>query len=125
LAVAAFEEVLRLIESELLLLPAEKIRERAEALVMRGEAFAGVGRKEEAKAAWNVAAQRYEELGDKKAAAAVTARLATPVDPSAESALDGHDTPVAPPPPDATPPEASSPAEEPQDTNRAANGTGA
>jgi hypothetical protein len=122
LAVAAFEEVLRLIESELLLLPAEKIRERADALVMRGEAFSGLGRKEEAKAAWNVATQRYEEIGDKKAVAAVTARLANPVDASAESARDGHDTP-APAAPAAVP--AASPSEEPQDTSRAANGTGA
>jgi pilus assembly protein CpaF len=75
LAVGAFEEVLRLIESTLLLLPGDKIRERGDALTMRGQAFWGLGRIEEAKAAMNGAAQRYEELGDAKAASAMRGRL--------------------------------------------------
>ncbi|HEV2033450.1 MAG TPA: ATPase, T2SS/T4P/T4SS family [Candidatus Dormibacteraeota bacterium] len=75
LAVVAFESVLRLIESALLLVPGDKIRERAEALAMRGQAFWGLGRGEEAKAALNGAAQRYEELDDDKAAAAIRDRL--------------------------------------------------
>ena len=75
LAVGAFEEVLRLIETTLTLLPGEKIRERAQALTMRGQAFWGLGRHDEAQAAMKGAAQRYEELNDAKAAATVTERL--------------------------------------------------
>jgi pilus assembly protein CpaF len=75
LAVGAFEEALRLIDSTLLLLPGDKIRERAEALAMRGQAFWGVGRIDEAKAALKGAAQRYEEQGDAKAATAMRERL--------------------------------------------------
>jgi predicted ATPase len=75
LMVGAFEEVLRLIETTLTLLPGDRIRERAEALTMRGQAFWGLGRIEEAKAALNGAAQRYEELGDAKAGSAVGERL--------------------------------------------------
>jgi pilus assembly protein CpaF len=75
LAVGAWEEVLRLIESTLLLLPGDRIRERAEALATRGQAQWGLGRTMEAKAAWNGAAQRYEELGDAKAVAAISSRL--------------------------------------------------
>jgi predicted ATPase len=75
LAVGAFEAVLRLIESALPLVPGDKIRERAEALDMRGQAFWGLGRGEEAKAALKGAAQRYEELDDDKAAAAIRDRL--------------------------------------------------
>ena len=71
LAVGAWEEVLRLIESTLALLPGDRIRERAEALATRGQAYLGLGRTVEAKAAWNGAAQRYEELGDTKGAAAI------------------------------------------------------
>jgi predicted ATPase len=71
LAVGAWEEVLRLIESTLALLPGDRIRERAEALATRGQAYSGLGRTVEAKAAWNGAAQRYEELGDVKGAAAI------------------------------------------------------
>ena len=76
LAVGAFEEVQRLLESALVLLPADRRRERADALAMRGQACWGLGRTEDAKAAWKGAAQRYEELGDEKAAAGVHARLA-------------------------------------------------
>ncbi|MDQ2939591.1 MAG: hypothetical protein M3R23_03570, partial [Actinomycetota bacterium] len=75
LSVGAFEEVLRLIETALALLPAESMRERAEALTMRGEAFWGLGRIDDTKAAWGGAAQRYEEFGDEKAAAGIHARL--------------------------------------------------
>jgi len=75
LAVGAYEAVLRLIESTLLLLPGDKIRERAEALAMRGEAFHGLGRGEEAKAALSGAAQRYDELDDDKTAAAIRERI--------------------------------------------------
>jgi ATP/maltotriose-dependent transcriptional regulator MalT len=76
LAVGAFEEVQRLLETALALLPADSRRERAEALAMRGQASWGLGRIEDAKAAWKGAAQRYEEIGDAKAAAGVHARLA-------------------------------------------------
>jgi predicted ATPase len=76
LGVAAFEDVLRLIESALALLPGDKLRERAEALAMRGQAFWGLGRIDDAKAAWKVAAERYEEVDDEKAAASVHAQLA-------------------------------------------------
>jgi len=75
MAVGAFEEVLRLIELTLQLLPGDKIRERAEALALRGQAFWGLGRNNDAKAAWNGALGRYDELGDTKAAASVHARL--------------------------------------------------
>ncbi|HYR50249.1 MAG TPA: ATPase, T2SS/T4P/T4SS family [Candidatus Eisenbacteria bacterium] len=76
LAVAAFENVLRLVEATLALLPGDSTRERAEALSMRGQAFWGLGRIDDAKAAWQGAAQRYEEIDDGKAAAAVHAQLA-------------------------------------------------
>jgi pilus assembly protein CpaF len=76
LAVAAFEDVLRLVEATLALLPADSKRERAEALAMRGQAFWGLGRIDDAKAAWKGAAQRYEELDDDKAAAGIHAQLA-------------------------------------------------
>jgi class 3 adenylate cyclase len=76
LAVGAFEEVQRLLETALALLPADSLRERAQALAMRGQASWGLGRIEDAKAAWKGTAQRYEELGDAKAASGVHARLA-------------------------------------------------
>ncbi len=78
LAVGAFEEVLRLVESALLLLPAEERKERASVLAMRAEALTGLGKREEAKAAWGVAADRFEEAGDKKGAAAARARIEMP-----------------------------------------------
>jgi pilus assembly protein CpaF len=97
LAVGAFEEVLRLIESQLLLLPADKTRERAEALLMRGDAFAGLGRKEEAKSAWSVAAQRFDDLGDKKSAA--SARFRAQGAPETTLEADGHEAgPLSEPP---------------------------
>jgi pilus assembly protein CpaF len=86
LAVAAWEEVLRLIESTLLLIPGDRIRERAEALAMRGQAYAGLGRTAEAKAAWQGAAQRYEELGDAKGVATIAERLAQIDRPKEEAA---------------------------------------
>ena len=76
LAVGAFEEVQRLVETALVLLPADSTRERAEALSMRGQAAWGLGRIEDAKAAWKGAAQRYEELGDETGATGIHARLA-------------------------------------------------
>jgi pilus assembly protein CpaF len=75
LAIGAFEEVLRLIDAALLLLPGDSLRERAEALAMRGQAFWGLGRIDDAKAAWKGAAERYEELGDIKSAAGIHSRL--------------------------------------------------
>jgi ATP/maltotriose-dependent transcriptional regulator MalT len=76
LALGAFEEVLRLIETTLTLLPADSKRERAEALAVRGHAFWGLGRIDEAKGAWKGAAQRYEELDDDKATDAMHELLA-------------------------------------------------
>jgi predicted ATPase len=76
LAVGAFEEVQRLIDTTLVLLPADSTRERAEALAMRGQAAWGLGRIDDAKAAWNGAAQRFEELEDDKAATLIHSRLA-------------------------------------------------
>ena len=75
MAVGAFEEVLRLVERNLQLLPGDKIRERAEALAMRGLAYWGLGRTNDAKAAWSGALGRYEELGDAKASAGIHSRL--------------------------------------------------
>jgi predicted ATPase len=75
MAVGAFEEVLRLVERTLQLLPGDKIRERAEALAMRGEAYFGLGRNNDAKAAWGGALGRYDELGDAKTAAGIHAQL--------------------------------------------------
>jgi pilus assembly protein CpaF len=76
LAVGAFEEVLRLVDTALVLLPADSLRARADALNVRGQAFWGLGRLDDAKAAWKGAAQRYEELDDTKAAQAIEDRLA-------------------------------------------------
>jgi pilus assembly protein CpaF len=75
LAVGAYEEVLRLIESELMLLPADRTKDRASALALRGDAFAGLGRRDEARSAWGVAAQRFEDSGDKRSASAIRSRL--------------------------------------------------
>jgi predicted ATPase len=114
LAVGVFEEVLRTVESALLLLPGDKTRERAELLSMRAEALSGLGRREDARTAWNVAAQRFEEIGDNKSATAALARIqAPPEEGAATVAGAGHESAVAVSPP------------ETQDTNRAANGTGA
>ena len=75
IAVGAFEEVLRLVERNLQLLPADRIRERAEALALRGQAYFGLARNNDAKAAWSGALGRYEELGDSNAAAGINAQL--------------------------------------------------
>ena len=42
---------------------------------MRGQASWGLGRIDDAKAAWKSAAQRFEELDDAKAAASLHARI--------------------------------------------------
>jgi pilus assembly protein CpaF len=75
LAIGAFEEVLRLVERALQLLPGESIRERAEALAVRGSAYAGLTRNNDAKAAWTGALGRYEELGDARSVAVIHAQL--------------------------------------------------
>ena len=93
LAVGAFEEVLRLVERALLLFPPDRIRERAEALSARGDAFWGMGRLDDAKAAWKGAAERYEELGDGKAAHTIHRRLAhLEAPPEAEQNGAGSET---------------------------------
>src|SRR5437667_9025758 len=66
LAVGAFEEVMRLVDSTLQLLPPDKTRERAEGRSNRAQALWGLGRHDDAKAAWQGAIQRYEERGDAK-----------------------------------------------------------
>ncbi|HEX4627648.1 MAG TPA: hypothetical protein VH137_02575, partial [Gemmatimonadales bacterium] len=76
LAVGAFEEVLRLVDSTLQLLPADKTKERAEALTSRAQAQWGLGKLDDAKAAWKGAIQRYDELGDEKAADVLHRRVA-------------------------------------------------
>jgi predicted ATPase len=75
LAIGAFEEVLRLVERALQLLPGDKTRDRAEALALRGQAYWGLSRNNDAKAAWTGALGRYEELGDAKSAAGIHAQL--------------------------------------------------
>jgi predicted ATPase len=124
-AVGAFEEVLRDVESELLLLPADKTRERAEALAMRAEALFGVGRMDEATAAWTAALQRFEEVGDRKAASAVRARLQS-VGGQPAAAPQAATAPPTGEGPNGTAGAAAVDPEDPaQDTSRAANGTGA
>ncbi|HKW69818.1 MAG TPA: ATPase, T2SS/T4P/T4SS family [Candidatus Dormibacteraeota bacterium] len=76
LAVGAFEEVLRLVDSAVQLLPPDRTRERAEALSTRAQALWGLGKPDDAKAAWRGAIQRYEELGETKAATALHHRIA-------------------------------------------------
>jgi predicted ATPase len=75
LAVGAFEEVLRLVETALALLPGDGIRERGDALGMRGDAFWGLGRIDEATAAWKGAVERYDELGDTDGTQTIEDRL--------------------------------------------------
>ena len=76
LGVGAFEEVLRLVDSTVQLLPPDSTLERAEALAGRAQALWGLGKLEDAKAAWKGAIQRYEELGEAKAATALEQRIA-------------------------------------------------
>ena len=87
LGVGAFEEVLRLVESTLQLLPPDQTQERAEALASRANALWGLGRMDDAKAAWRGAIQRYDELGDAKAAGALHRRIA-----HLESRGEAHET---------------------------------
>jgi tetratricopeptide (TPR) repeat protein len=87
LAIGAFEETLRLVDAALPLLSPDQTRERASVLASRGQALWGLGRIDDAKAAWRGAAERYEELGDKKAATQVHRRLA-----HLETRSDGHQT---------------------------------
>ena len=87
LAIGAFEEVLRLVDQTLQLLPADRTRERAESLSNRASAQWGLGRHEDAKAAWRGAIQRYEELGDGKMTGALHRRIA-----HMETHAEGHDT---------------------------------
>jgi predicted ATPase len=89
LHVGAFEEVLRAMDSALALLPADKMSERAEALALRGHALWGLGRLDDAKAAWKGAVQRYEELGDDKAATAIHHRIAHLERPKENAERDG------------------------------------
>ncbi|HYL07073.1 MAG TPA: hypothetical protein VEU76_00890, partial [Candidatus Udaeobacter sp.] len=76
LSVGAFEETLRLVDSTLQLLTADKTRERAEAMSVRGTALWGLGRIDDAKAAWRAAIGRLEELGDTRGTAALHRRIA-------------------------------------------------
>ncbi len=75
LAIGAFEEVLRLADSTLQLLPGDRTQERAEALTGRGTALWGLGRIEDAKAAWRGAVERFEELGESKQASVLHRRI--------------------------------------------------
>jgi len=76
LAVGAFEEVLRMVDSTLQLLPPDKTRERAEALDHRAMALWGLGRIDDAKAAWKGAIERYDELGESRSSSAMHRRIA-------------------------------------------------
>ncbi|HKT83265.1 MAG TPA: hypothetical protein VJQ84_05445 [Solirubrobacterales bacterium] len=96
LAVAAYEEALRNVESELLLLPADKIKERATAMALKGDALAGLGRNEEARSAWGVAAQRFEDAGDKKSAISIRSRLDAPIAVAALSPAPAEAAETAP-----------------------------
>jgi pilus assembly protein CpaF len=88
LQVGAFEEVLRLVDSALQLLPGDRTRERAEALATRGTALWGLGRLEDAKSAWRAAIERYADLGNGKATGALHRRIAH-LESRGE---DGHET---------------------------------
>ena len=137
LAVAAFEEALNLVERELLLLPGDRTRERAEALATKSEALFGLGRKEDAKSALSGAIQRYEEIGDKRSAGAGRARMQSSGEEAAPAEGNGSEGPAARvPEAPAAPtvpadegepvaPTSSDEPADPQDTSRAANGTGA
>jgi predicted ATPase len=98
LHVGAFEEVLRQVDSALALMPADNMHERAEALGIRGHALWGLGRLDDAKAAWKGAVQRYEELGDDKAATALHHRLAHLEKPKDQQGQDGHSEAAVPAP---------------------------
>jgi predicted ATPase len=85
--VAAFEESLRLVDSAMQLMPADRMRERAGALAIRAHALAGLGKLEDATAAWRGAIERYEELGDARAAGLLHQRIA-----HFEARPDGHES---------------------------------
>jgi predicted ATPase len=87
LLVGAFDEVLRLVDTAVQLMPSDRTRERADALATRAQALAGLGKVDDAKAAWRGAIQRYEELGDTKSATTLHRRIA-----HLDSHGDGHDT---------------------------------
>jgi len=87
LTVGAFGEVLQLVDSSLQLMPADKTSERAKGLAARAQALWGLGRIEDAKSAWKGAIQRYEELGDRKAAEPLHRRIA-----HLEMRGDAHET---------------------------------
>jgi hypothetical protein len=118
LAVGAYEDVLRVVENELMLLPADRTKERAAALAMRGDAYSGLGRAEDARSAWGVAAQRFEDAGDKRSASSIRSRLQAPVAAPAEAPT----AEVIEPSGDA---HEAAPAADAQATSLAANGTGA
>ncbi|HKW08387.1 MAG TPA: ATPase, T2SS/T4P/T4SS family [Candidatus Dormibacteraeota bacterium] len=103
LSIGAFDEVLRLVDSALQLMPGERTRERAEALATRAGALAGLGKVDDARAAWRGAIERYEELGDARAAMALSHRIA-----HLDSRASGHETNGAAP---AEPTEPAAPAE--------------
>ena len=94
LHVGAFEEVMRNVDSAIALLAADKMQERAEALALRGQALWGLGRIDDAKAAWKGAVQRYEELGDDKAATAIHHRIAHLERPKEHADRDGASEPA-------------------------------
>ncbi len=73
--VGAFEDVLRLVDAALQIMPGDKNRERADALVARGDALWGLAKLEDAKSAWRGAIERYDELADAKAASALRHRV--------------------------------------------------
>jgi pilus assembly protein CpaF len=76
LAIGAYEEVLRLVDATLQLLPGDMVRERASALAARAQAQWGLGRIDDARSSWKGAIERYEELGETKAASALHRRVA-------------------------------------------------
>ena len=76
LAIGAYEEVMRLVDAALQLLPGDMMRERASVLAMRAHAQWGLGRIDDARSSWKGAIERYEELGESKAANALHKRIA-------------------------------------------------
>jgi predicted ATPase len=85
LAIGAFEEVLRLVDSALQLLPADKIRERASRCGSRAGSWGLADRRRRGRV--EGAIERYEELGETKAANALHKRVAHP-----ETRREGHET---------------------------------
>jgi hypothetical protein len=81
-------------------------------LGLRGHALWGLGRIDDAKSTWKGAVQRYEELGDEKAATVLHHRLAHLERPNDQPEADAQ--PEAPVP-------ASAPEPEPELANRPAS----